>query len=78
MTFLHFVALQPCWRLLKITTANCSRKLLCAFLITTVTSIQLRHVNTRIDTKENYLQVKVQGQHLVHGGGGETVAVCDV
>jgi hypothetical protein len=30
------------------------------------------------DTKENYLQVKVQGQHVVHGGSGETVAVCDV
>ena len=30
------------------------------------------------DTKENYLQVKVQGQHLVHGGSDETVAVCDV
>jgi len=30
------------------------------------------------DTKENYLQVKVQGQRVVHGGSGETVAVCDV
>jgi hypothetical protein len=30
------------------------------------------------DTKENYLQVKVQGQHLVHGGSGETVAVYHV
>jgi hypothetical protein len=78
MTFLYFVALQYFWRLLKITTANCSRKLVCAFLITTGTSIQLRHVNTRIDTQENYLQVKVQGQHLVHGGCGKTVAVCDV